>query len=75
VKPTWTEVPFDPKLGYPGQKDLLYECIGCGEKIPSLPSDSTRCSCGNVRIDVDAGRMSVSDPARIRLLKRITPAT
>lgn len=66
----WTEVPFNPKLGYPVGKDLYYECTKCTEKIPSTPADSIGCRCGNVFIDVDAGRVSVRDDAHVRLWRK-----
>jgi len=35
--------------------------------MPSFPSDYVECKCGNLSIDVDAGRLSVDDPATIKL--------
>ena len=58
---------FDPKQGYPAGEGLFYECTLCGDVIPSLPPDNTRCRCRNVAIDVDYGRMSVDDIGACRL--------
>jgi ribosomal protein S27E len=66
----WTEIPFNPSQGYPVGKDLFYECSDCGERVPSLPQESIQCSCGNIFIDADAGRMAVKDESKIRLLRR-----
>ena len=66
----WSEVPFDPKLGYPVGKNLYYECTECEDRIPSMPPDSIGCSCGNLFIDVDAGRVSVRRDAHIKLWRR-----
>jgi hypothetical protein len=58
---------FDPNAGYPAGGNLYYECVTCGVVLPSSPSDSTLCSCGNIAIDVDYGRISIKDHAAARL--------
>jgi hypothetical protein len=60
-------VPFDPRSGYPTGDNLYYECTICGDTLPSLPEDGIGCSCRNIFIDVDAGRMSVRDDSKIKL--------
>ena len=62
-------LPFDPHKGYPAGKHLFYECLNCGDCLPSTPPDSTHCSCENIWIDVDFGRMIVRDNDLIRLFK------
>jgi hypothetical protein len=62
-----TYVDFDPTDGFPAGGNLFYECLICGQVLPSLPSESDGCSCGNIRIDVDYGRISIKDHNRIRL--------
>ena len=52
---------FNSQHGYPAGKNLFYECTKCGDVIPSMPDDSITCSCGNIRIDIDYGRVAVSD--------------
>lgn len=54
-------ITFDPDSGYPAGADIFYECLGCGETYPSMSTDSYRCSCGRLALDVDYGRLSVKD--------------
>jgi hypothetical protein len=61
---------FNPKSGYPAAKDLFYECLRCSEIVPSLPIDSAHCQCRNIMIDVDYGRVSIQDPANVKLFSR-----
>ena len=58
---------FNPSSGYPAGNDLFYECLKCGEVIPSLPKDSIACSCRNLSIDVDYGRVSIKDHNLVKL--------
>jgi len=58
---------FDPNIGYPVGKNLYYECLRCGDVLPSEPEDGTRCTCRNILIDVDAGRISIEDHALVKL--------
>ncbi len=58
---------FNPKKGYPVGKSLYYECTKCGDVIPSLPKDSVSCTCRNIHIDVDYGRMAVKDDNFVKL--------
>jgi hypothetical protein len=53
-----TYISFDPSRGWPAGSTVYYECLHCGEVIPSLPPDSIDCACGNIGIDVDYGRLS-----------------
>lgn len=50
-------VSFDATSGYPAGEALFYECGVCGDVLNSEPPDSEVCTCGNLYIDVDAGRM------------------
>jgi hypothetical protein len=52
---------FDPQKGYPAGKNLYYECTKCDDVIPSLPADSISCTCRNICIDVDYGRIAIKD--------------
>ncbi len=62
-----TYISFDPTRGFPAGSNLYYECRRCGESLPSLPKDSISCSCRNIAIDVDYGRISVRDNNLVRL--------
>jgi hypothetical protein len=52
---------FDPAAGYPAGSTIRYRCGVCGDVLSSLPDRPTACSCRNVTIDPDAGRLAVKD--------------
>ncbi len=60
--------------GYPADKSLFYECLKCGDVVPSKPADSTHCKCRNIMIDTDYGRVDVQDTTKVRLFKAIRQA-
>jgi hypothetical protein len=60
---------FDPKAGYPAGESIYFECGRCGNILCSLPSDSVVCSCGNVAIDVDYGRVSVKEHSQFKVFE------
>jgi len=62
-----TDVYFTVSDFYEG--DLFYECLRCGESIPSRPVGSTHCKCRNIMIDVDYGRLSIEDHDKARLFR------
>lgn len=62
-------VPFDPKSGYPVGPRFSYRCMSCSETVPSQPTESMGCKCGNVFIDVDYGRISVKRDDDVELLE------
>jgi len=62
-----TYISFDPATGYPAGSTLYYECLSCGEIIPSLPDDSAFCHCRNISIDTDYGRISIRDHHLVRV--------
>lgn len=61
---------FDPLKGYPSGKNVFYECERCGDSIPSQPDDGIGCSCRNIFIDVDAGRVSVKDETKFKVFEK-----
>lgn len=67
TKPARTYYDYDPATGYPAGSDLYYECLKCGDVIPSKPPDSTACSCRNIMIDVDYGRLKIQDHSKAKL--------
>jgi len=62
-----------PETGWPRGPHITYECPKCGGVIPSDPDQSEElvaCPCGNIEIDVDAGRFGVLDPqSRVKVLE------
>jgi hypothetical protein len=59
----------DFSQGYPTGAALYYECLACGDFVPSFPDRPMGCQCGNIFMDVDAGRLSVKDGQRLRLVE------
>ena len=65
-------IAFDPKVVWPSQEGYYYECLKCGEVVPSKPKEYGRCQCGNIIIDVRAYRMAVKDEAAVKLFEEVT---
>lgn len=61
---------FDETTPIPRGRDLYYECLICSGILPSQPKESIGCSCGNVRVDIDAFRVAIGDYPRFRILRR-----
>jgi hypothetical protein len=57
---------FDPASGYPAGNGMFYECLGCNDILPSLPKVSIICTCKNISIDVDYGRISIKNNRKTR---------
>ena len=62
-------ITFDPSLGYPAKSGLFYECKRCGDVLESSPAKNLHCSCRNIMIDADFGRIAIQDHAKIALFK------
>jgi len=62
---------FDPKQGYPAGRDITYECTACGGTVASMPSNDEAwcCACRNVRVDGDAGRVSITHADQMRAFR------
>lgn len=60
---------FNPAEGYPVGPSTFYECSKCGDVIPSNPVEGTGCTCRNIFVDVDAGRISVRDDSKMKVFK------
>jgi len=58
---------IEPDKGYPAGKNLYYECLVCGDVIPSRPDDDLSCKCRNIMIDVGYGRLKIQDHTKARL--------
>ncbi|MGD0351443.1 MAG: hypothetical protein ABSB84_14185 [Verrucomicrobiota bacterium] len=58
---------FDPAKGYPVGNDLYYECLTCGNVIPSMSKKNVRCACRNVAIDAASGRLTIQSNEKIKL--------
>lgn len=58
---------YNPAAGYPAGSNLYYECLGCGDIVPSQPPDSVACKCRNIMIDFDYGRLKIQDALTTKL--------
>jgi len=59
-----TEMEFGATPGFPAGPEIFYECPVCHDVVPSLPLHAEACSCRNLIVDVDAGRVSVKSGDR-----------
>jgi len=46
----------------------FYQCVNCWSILRSNPVDNEYCVCGNVSVDVDAGRAGARDEQLLRVL-------
>lgn len=47
----------------------FYQCTNCWSILLSSLSDNVYCVCGNVSVDVDAGRAGAKDEQLLRVLQ------
>lgn len=47
----------------------FYQCVNCWSILRSTPSNNEYCTCGNVSIDVDAGRAGARKENLLRVLQ------
>lgn len=47
----------------------FYQCVNCWSILRSNPLDNVYCVCGNVSVDVDAGRAGARDEKLLRVLQ------
>jgi hypothetical protein len=65
-------LPFDPKVVWPSEDNLYYQCLRCGGVVPSKPQDFIRCRCGNISIDPGAYRLAAVHEDAIKLFEEVT---
>ena len=56
-------------MALPVSDRTFYQCVNCWRILRSNPSDNEYCGCGNVSIDVDAGRAGARNENFLRVLK------
>ena len=62
-------VNFDQHDGIPAGNDIFYLCLNCRSIIQSYPETYSTCKCGNVFVDVGAGRGGANDISNLLILK------
>lgn len=70
-KNKWVIVDLNHVVGtpLPVSDRTFYKCINCWTVLRSNPLDNEYCVCGNVFIDVDAGRAEARDERLLRVLE------
>jgi hypothetical protein len=69
--PQLTVILHGPRDSVPAGPGIYYLCLLCRTLVPSLPEESTRCSCGNVLVDPDAGRGGAKNENEMIILKAL----
>lgn len=67
AKLKWVEEHFDLASGWPNGPDLYYKCLICGDFVCSFAYDE--CRCGNIDVDVGAGRVGAKGKQHVRLIR------
>ena len=57
---------YDPNAGHPAGDNCFYECLICGDVLPSRPKDDVDCKCKNIIIDVGAHRLVLRDHSKTK---------
>lgn len=52
----------------PVSDQTFYQCTNCWSILRSNPLDNEHCVCGNMSVDVDAGRAGARDGQLLRVL-------
>ena len=64
---------IDPSHSTPRGPDILYECLKCGDIIPSTEEarGPSACTCRSITLDFDAFRATFKDPAAARGIREV----
>lgn len=62
-------IDYDHREGIPTGEEVFYLCLNCRSVIQSYPNEYVTCKCGNVFVDIDAGRGGAKDPSQLLILK------
>lgn len=53
--------------GYPAGEAIFYECTLFGKVLQSMPAHSMACTCRNIVVDSDSGRVSVKEKDKFKV--------
>jgi len=59
----------DPAARYPRGVGIYYECQKCQAILDSMSRENLSCTCFNIVIDVDAGRLGIQDDSLVRVVR------
>lgn len=52
------QMTFDATSNYPVGDSIYFECKLCGDVVGTRPAEMTECSCGNLVVDADSGKLN-----------------
>ena len=63
-----TYFPIDPTRSTPRGPDVFYECLKCGDIIPSVEEarGPSHCRCYAIKLDFDMHRAHFDSPGEVR---------
>lgn len=59
--------PLDAPIKSQARNNLFYECLDCGNEIPSKPKKGARCKCGNISFDPVSDDPKFQDEAKVKM--------
>ena len=62
---------FDDKVSNPRGVGIYYRCDICGDMLYSYSPHAVACSCRNLVLDVDAGRISAKAPNKVSIMELV----
>lgn len=65
AKRTYRE--FEQGKAYPAEKHLYYECLICGNAIPSMPKKNVSCKCRNITVDAISRLPTIQDAQKVKV--------
>ena len=61
---------FNPDQEYPAKENLYYECLTCGNSIPSMSKSGVSCKCRNITIGAISHRPTIQNLDKVKLFSR-----
>lgn len=52
---------------FPAEDNLYYECLICGNAIPSLSKKDDSCTCGNITVNAFSGQVTIQNIEKTKL--------
>ena len=62
-----TYLDLDSMKDYPSESNLFYECLVCGNAVPSRPRGNFCCKCRNVCINPNSGGIEIQNRAKAKV--------
>jgi hypothetical protein len=68
-KSTIVDLNYIAGTALPVSDRTFYQCVSCWGILRSIPSDNEYCICGNISVDIDAGRAGARNENLLRVLQ------